>query len=286
MPEPDGAPEPEAPAQYTQVQSDVLKLKARLPNEAVSDIVREVLHRVAAERQTNRDPVNQPSRRKIEALCYALISDAPGEAAAFIREVRESGAALHAIYLNYLSEAAVILGEWWDEDHVSFHEVTIASSRIYAILREYSYLFVPRHPVEVKSAIFATVPGEIHTLGVRMAADLFGEEGWNIEVKTGRTHEDLMAEIVESPIRILGLSAGGVHSAAPLARLVMALRVSRPDLRVFLSGQITQVAKDLVGMMGLDGATADIDEARVMLGRLWSDLSDARSQAWRREPSA
>lgn len=278
MPEPEGAPEPEAPAHYTQVQSDVLKLKARLPNEAVSDIVREVLHRVAAERRTNLDPVNQPSRRKVEALCYALISDAPGEAAAFIREVREAGAALDAIYLNYLSEAAVILGEWWDEDHVTFHEVTIASSRIYAILREYSYLFVPRQPVEVKSAIFATVPGEIHTLGVHMAADLFGEEGWNINVKTGRSHDELMAEIVDSPIRILGVSAGGAHSAAPLARLVMALRVSRPDLRIFLSGQITQVAPDLVGMMGLDGATADVDEARVMLGQLWSDLSDTGSQ--------
>lgn len=275
MPEPGGPPEPEARAHYTRVQSDVLKLKARLPNEAVSDIVREVLNRVAAERQTNRDPVNQPSRRKVEALCYALISDEADEGAAFIREVREAGAALDAIYLNYLSEAAVILGEWWDQDHVTFHEVTIASSRIYAILREYSYLFVPRHPVEVKSAIFATVPGEIHTLGVHMAADLFGEEGWNIDVKTGRTHEELMAEIIESPIRILGLSAGGLHSAAALARLVMALRVSRPDLRIFLSGQITHVAHDLVGMMCLDGATTSIAEARVILKQLWSGLNDA-----------
>ncbi|WP_300056003.1 cobalamin-dependent protein [uncultured Roseobacter sp.] len=272
MPEPDGSPEPQVSERYTQVQSDVLKLKAQLPEEAVSDIVREVLHRVAAERPTNRDPVNQPSRRKVESLCYALISDDPDEGAAFIHDARDDGAALDAIYLNYLAEAAVILGEWWDADHVSFHEVTIASSRIYAILREYSYLFVPRHPVEVKSAIFATVPGEIHTLGVRMAADLFGEEGWNVVVKTGRSHEALMAEITADPCRILGLSAGGAHSAPALARLVMALRVSRPDLRIFLSGQITQVASDLVEMMELDGATSDIDEARLILQRLWSGL--------------
>ncbi|MCV3272673.1 cobalamin B12-binding domain-containing protein [Roseobacter sinensis] len=273
MPEPDGSSEPRAFGRYDQVQSDVLQLKARLPQEAVGDIVREVLTRVTAERRTNRDPVNQPSRRKVESLCYALISDDPGEGAAFVQEVKDDGAALESIYLNYLAEAAAILGEWWDDDHVSFHEVTIASSRIYAILREYSYLFVPHHPVEVKSAIFATVPGEIHTLGVHMAADLFGQDGWNVDVLTGRSHEELMADITASPCRILGLSAGGVHSAAALARLVMALRVSRPDLRIVLSGQITRVAADLVAMMGLDGVAADMPEAQRTLEDLWSDLS-------------
>lgn len=276
MPEPDGLPEPPAQARYTQLQSDVLKLKSRLPPDAVGDIVGEVLARVTTKRHLTRNTVHQPGRRKVEALCYALISDDPQEGATFIQDVRDDGAALDSIYLDYLAEAAAILGEWWDEDHVSFHEVTIASSRIYAILREYSYLFVSHYPVEVKSAIFATVPGEIHTLGVRMAADLFAKDGWNIVVKTGRTHEELMQEICDDPCRILGLSAGGVHSAAALTRLVMALRISRPDLRIFLSGQITKAASDLVAMMELDGVAADVEQARQALRRVWSELNPPR----------
>ncbi|WP_227272093.1 cobalamin B12-binding domain-containing protein [Roseobacter weihaiensis] len=265
-------PEPQALGRYHQVQSDVLQLKSRLPQEAVGDIVHEVLNRVTAYRTVNGDRINLPTRKKVEQLCYALISEDGTEGAAFIRDVQKEGASLEAIYLSYLAEAASILGEWWNDDHVTFHEVMIGSSRIYAILREFSYLFVPDHPVEVKSAIFATVPDEIHTLGVQMAADLFGKEGWNIEVKTGRTHDALVSEVTQSPCRILGLSAGGEHSAPALARLVLALRVSRPDLRIFLSGQIIKEAGDIVDLMDIDAASTDVDEAQQILQGFWSEL--------------
>ncbi|MEP2640515.1 cobalamin B12-binding domain-containing protein [Roseobacter sp.] len=258
---------------YKQMQSEVLHLKERLPPETITDIVHEVLQRVIAEHGTPPAPINHPSDRKVKALCYALISDDPTEGAAFIHNIRDDGADLDAIYLNYLAEAATLLGTWWTTDHVTFHEVTIASSRIYAIIREYSHLFVPHRPVEVKSAVFAAVPGEIHTLGVLMAADLFRKEGWRVDVKTGRPHDALLAEITASPCRIVGLSAGGLHSAPALAQLVIALRISRPDLRIFLSGQITHEGSNVIKALGLDGVASDVKGARDTLQQLWSQVA-------------
>ena len=254
---------------YHQVQQDVLQLKSRLPETDVGDIVSEVLHRVTALRKVNGDRINQPTREKVERLCYALISDDMNEGAAFIHDVQEDGATLEAIYLNYLAEAAAVLGQWWDDDHVTFIEVMLGSSRIYAIMRDLGYLFVPDRLVEVKSAVFATVPKESHVLGVQMAADLFGAEGWNIDVLTGLPHETLVEQITQSRYPILGLSAGGAHSAGALARLIVAVRLARPDMRIFLSGQILQVAPDLVTVMDIDGAADDVEDAKRMLNDLW-----------------
>lgn len=260
-------------ARYSQLQSDVLHLKSRLPQTDVGHIVSEVLTRVTDLKKVNGDRINLPIRQKVENLCYALISTDMYEGANFIRDIQEDGASLEAIYLNYLAEAAGVLGEWWDEDHVTFHEVTIGSSRIYAIMRDLSYLFVPDSLVEVKSAIFATVPDETHLLGVQMAADLFGTEGWNIDVLTGLSHDALVQQITQSPCHILGLSAGGAHSAGALARLMVAVRLARPDIRVFLSGQIVQAAPDLVAVMDLDGAAGDIEDAKRILQDIWAELS-------------
>lgn len=254
-------------------ETNVIELKSRLPEDAVGEIVTEVLNRITAYKTVNGDRVNQPTRRKLEGLCYALISDDPNEGADFIQDVQDDGASLDAIYLSYLAEAAGILGEWWDEDHVTFHEVTIASSRIYAILRRLSYLFVPKRPVEVKSAVFATVPGETHLLGVQMAADLFGSEGWNIEVLGGLPHEALVAQISESPCHILGLSAGGAHAEAALVRLIVAVHLSRPDMRIFLSGQIVTASPEFVALLDIDGSASEIEAAKQVMASLWSDLT-------------
>ncbi|ABG32871.1 hypothetical protein CEP88_06460 [Roseobacter denitrificans] len=273
MPDQDSPRAARTQARYHRVQTDVLQLKSRLPQADVGDIVSEVLNRVTALRKANGDRVNLPTRQKVERLCYALISDDMNEGAAFIHDVQEDGATLEAVYLNYLAEAAAILGEWWDDDHVTFLEVIIGSSRIYAIMRDLGYLFVPDRLVEVKSAIFATVPHETHVLGVQMAADLFGAEGWNIEVMSGLPHETLVEQITQSPFHILGLSAGGAHSAGALARLIVAVRLARPDMRIFLSGQIVRTSPDLVAVMDIDGATNDIEEAKHILHDLWLDSS-------------
>jgi methanogenic corrinoid protein MtbC1 len=254
---------------YRESQSNVLRLKEQLPKEAVNGIVLEVLNRVRSNRTANANSVNNPSRAKVEKLCYALISEDPSEGAMFISEVQKEGATLDAIYLSYLAEAASILGEWWEDDHASFYEVMIGTSRIYSIVRSLSYLFTPDRPVEVKSAVFASVPDETHVLGVRMAADLLGKEGWDITLLTGLSHDDLLEGITHSGCRLVGISAGGRHAAASLAKLVIALRIASPATAIFVSGQITRKAPDLLALMDLDGTAEDIETAAKVMNRLW-----------------
>ncbi|MDW3223024.1 MAG: cobalamin B12-binding domain-containing protein [Paracoccaceae bacterium] len=256
-------------------QTDVLELKSKLPKDAVGVIIDEVLTRVRAIGSTSSYDIDHPPQRVVDNLCYALISPEADEGAEFIDELRQDGATLEAIYLAYLAEAARTLGDWWNEDHVTFVEVSIGTSRIYSIMRSLSYLFVPNRPVVKKSAVFASVPEETHIVGVRMAADLLGKEGWEIDLQVGLTHDELVETISQSACRVIGLSAGGGHTASNLARLVIALRIRMPAALIFVSGQISQEAPDLVGLMGVDGVASDIDTALALMNRFWAQTSSS-----------
>lgn len=264
---------------YERARADVVGLKAHLPDASIDGIVSEILTRIKARGAAGNTSINAPSPAQVEKLAYALISDDDQDGARFIQGVREDGASLDAVYLNYLAEAADLLGEWWKEDHVSFVEVAVGTSRIYSIMRGLSHLFVPRGPVEVKSAIFASVPDETHTLGVTMARDIFAKEGWDIDLQVGKSHDELVNYIADSNCLIVGLSAAGRHSAPALAKLVLALHISNPAARIFVNGHVTNEASDLVALMGVDGVANDVETARDMMNAAWSQAQRHASKA-------
>lgn len=261
---------------YDRTRAEARALKARMPESDLAYIVKEVLNRVKSQPLLNSRSVDLPPRVKVERLCYALISDDGQEGQRFIESVYDDGASLDAIYLAYLAEAARILGEWWENDDASFYEVAIGSTRIYAIMRSLSPLFLPTAPVTAKTAIFASIPGETHVLGVQMAADLFGKEGWDIHLVIGKDHDETVAEIARSSCRIIGLSGAGAHSAVALARLVVALRVSNPAAELFLGGQIIHESKDIIPAMGLDGTMTDVPAALSLMNESWQRATGHR----------
>ena len=68
---------------------------------------------------------------------------------------------------------------------------------------------------------------------------------------------------------LLGCQREGNIRAAALARLVIALRISNPAAAIFLSGQITSKAKDVIEVMGLDGVVSDIPSALELANDIW-----------------
>ncbi len=252
---------------YLQTQAQLRELKSQLPQNSVESLAREVIRRLA---ERDVDAVDAPSGAQIEVLCLALLSGDDSAGARFIQEVRTEGASVEVVYLKYLASAARLLGEWWDEDRVSFVDVTLGTSRMYAIMRAMRHQFSIGHVLPTRSAVFVSVPGETHTLGVRMAADLFRKEGWDIELMTGRTHDELVAEVAQSKTQIIGISAAGAHSVKPLSQLVIALRISNPGASIIVSGNVLEKEEETVGLMGVDGMTNDIAVAKDLLATFWN----------------
>lgn len=249
--------------QYLQSQSVLQTLKSSLDNRSAETLAREVLKRM--EQRDIKGLIQAPDHEDIEQLCFALLSDDPQAGAQFVQDLRSDGASIEAAYLKYLAGAARMLGEWWESSRVSFAEVTIGTARMYAIMRALRNQFSDHYTSPDRYAVFASVPGETHLLGVRMAADLFRKDGWDIDLMIDKKHDELVEEISQSQALIVGISAGGVHSVEALSKLVIALRISTPKVHVFISGKITDEAKDAIDLMEPDGIVTEVAEAQKLM---------------------
>ena len=252
---------------YLRSSDDLNQLQKQLPQEVVASLAREVLLGMARKMtrpQTHSDAIME--------LAKALIGPDPKAAAKLIDRHYQNDTDVDTLYLDYLAPAALQLGKWWESDEVPFANVTTGIGRIYAIMRLFSPRIRASHKLDRKSAFFASVPDEDHTLGVKIATDLARKAGWDIEIEMDCEHEQLVERIVSSGHRLIGLSAAGKHSVPDLTRLVLALRFNLPDALILVSGNVVDAAADSLELMHLDGKASDYETAMQELDRLWDTL--------------
>ncbi|MEO0752182.1 MAG: cobalamin B12-binding domain-containing protein [Pseudomonadota bacterium] len=254
---------------YTKRQLNLLRRAKTLPEDKLESLAREALKRLAAKYAKCDAPDLGPSQEDLTSFCNALASDDQTAAADFISELNAKNVRPEAVYLQYLAAAARLLGQWWDEDRIGLWQVTIGTGRLLAIMRSMAHLFEPAPRPQHKTAVFASMPGEQHVLGVFMAADIFRKEGWNISVKAGLDHDQLVAEMEHAPSDLFGLSLGGTHALDALSKLVIALRLVRPYTPIFLSGHGVNALRSKLAWMELDGVAEDIDEAKTKMTDIW-----------------
>ena len=244
--------------------------KGNPPLTLLAGLAEEVVRRIVCRESGSDARPHVPSAQEIEALCRALLARDDGASAEGIMGALPENSPNELICQHYLAAAARRLGEWWTEDRASFAEVTVATGRILEMLRK-TMATAPlgtTDPREV-TVVFASVPGEQHTLGIRMAAELFRGDGWEIALKIGLNQEDLLAEIEKMPRCIVGLSIGGRHSLDRLCRLVEGLHARCPHAAIVVSGQAIEDIRPRLAALGLDGIAGGIDEAKEHISALW-----------------
>lgn len=260
---------------YRRSEVNIRRLNELLPESLVENLAREVILRVASKGRDVEHVPQSPSEEEVRQLCLAFVAEDQSIAARMIADLRADGVRPEEIYLKQLAAAARMLGEMWLSDEMTFTQVTIGTGRMFAVMRGMRHLFEPVMSVHNKAAIFAAVPGEDHTLGVHMAADIFRKDGWEIALKVGLDHDQLVAEIEQSPTSIVGLSISGEHSIEALSRLVVALHISCPHAMLLVSGSNVAEVQPILSLMGLDGIAATIEEAQEKMSVLW-DTNMAR----------
>ena len=224
----------------------------------VTELASEVLRQVA------RRAVDLRRRKDRAALLGAAIAVTTGseqEAVAALESLDDPLNGLDWFLAERLGPIAREIGDLWNSDKISFLEATVGASRIYSHLR-----YRRRPPLMPdrglrKSATFALVPGDMHTLGISAATDVFRARGWDITLLIGQSHDELNAQFETSQDMLFGFSAGSDHSLAALGRLVVALTVARPAAMVLVSGQIATEAGAVLALPGVDFCAPDMEGA-------------------------
>jgi MerR family transcriptional regulator, light-induced transcriptional regulator len=231
--------------------------------DAVQALAREVITRL--ERSKARSGLDDQAieLQAIVELCDALLSSDEAAAEQLVMAAAARGMPADTLHLSYIAQAARMMGDRWDDDSATSAEVIIGATRIYAIMRRLRGIFVSaqaQRPDKFR-AVFAAAPGETHTIGLTMAADHLRRRGWQIDVKLAMSHEDLVDQIGHDPYPIIGLSASTPAMIFPLARLIVALRVSNPGAWITIGGHIVDDEPDIVRLIDADARVVTMDDA-------------------------
>lgn len=246
------------------------RMLRRMPADSVHRLARDVIYTMGRRNDALPEAATLPpdaTSEEVSELAYALTSDEPTVSIAHVDGLFDRGLSLHAVYLGHLAPAARLLGDWWEENRLPFADVAIAAGRVFAILRRYRDLD-PDPTIKMRHAVFAAVPGEVHRLGVQMAADLFADRGWSVRIVHEPAHRPLLEALRVDQSPVIGLSASGKHSLEPLIRLIVALKVARPTARVIVGGMIVNNQPRALRRLEPDGLVGDMATAQALLDRL------------------
>lgn len=250
-------------SEYNRADSHFRLIEEKLPPTSVEEMAREVVRRLAFRAAKQSEVDGAPDRENIDHLCQALLSDDEEAANRLILSFRRKGADIDVIYLGYVAGAARKLGEMWDEDEATFVEVTLATGRLYRIIRGMRHIVGPAilGGRDTRPAMLALVPDEDHTLGIEMATDLFRREGLDVDMSVGLSHDALIEQSEGRNYRVIILVANSDQVVDSLARLVVALRITQPLAQIVIAGNILSEHDHLLDLVGADSEMTDMKTA-------------------------
>ena len=241
-----------------------------LAPDVVEGFARQVVIRLAAATATHHslDPI-KISPESVSAFCDMLLQpDQNRRALAFIAARRDEGATIEDIYLGYIGPAARLLGERWERDALTPLQVTIGAGTLYALMRALRAGFVanPSQPA-ARTALFALVPGEKHGIGVTVAADMFREAGWDIDLQLGLDQSGLTEHVMRTLPGVIGFSLSTVERLPELVQAVLSVRLVVPDAVIGVAHGGDLSAGDIQRIADVDLIFDDVRNAIRMLER-------------------
>ncbi|MFP7672052.1 B12-binding domain-containing protein [Marivita sp. S0852] len=239
-----------------------------LTDDNLLELAQEVIQRLSAlsRQDASYVPVD------VEGFCIALMEPMSQEAKLMLLRAHDAGMSHQDLCVSYIAAAARQLGEWWNDDVVSFGEMSIAAGRMLNFLRDLRDLSPPVKQRGSREAMFTTVPGEQHILGVTMATDLMRGQGWKIDLKIGETIESLCKAARDQNYMIIGISATNAERLRTLTATILELRLAAPQARIFIGGHVVDVEPDIAAHTGADAAASGMDHCIETLEQLYLGL--------------
>jgi methanogenic corrinoid protein MtbC1 len=210
------------------------------------------------------------TRPNLDAFCAELVgrdADAPRRT---VLAAHATGASHEDLCVFYIADAARRLGVMWEDDEISFSDMAVAAGRMLHLLRDLRDLAPVFEPRGDRCALIATVPGETHSLGATMAADLFRDRGWDIDLRMGQNETQLAETLRKGGYPIVGLSASTADRLRALGRVVVELRLVAPKVLIFVGGGIARLDPDIAVRVGADAAAWDMEDCVSEMERLYA----------------
>lgn len=168
------------------------------------------------------------------------------------------GHELPTLMVELFATAARTLGEMWEEDQVSFVDVTIGVCRLHQIVHTLSGQ--PDSPADIgrngaPSILIASAPGEQHVFGVLVASELFRQHEWTVFTETSGDASAIVSHVANHRFDIAGISAAHEGVVGDLPGLIATLRKAslNPTIKLLVGGPLFEHSPHLAQEIGADG---------------------------------
>ncbi|MEO8703418.1 MAG: ATP-binding protein [Kofleriaceae bacterium] len=198
------------------------------------------------------------------AYLDALLSYDRAAARAIVQEALDHGDSLTTVYVDILQSALYQLGTRWEFGQITIaqeHYCTAATQGIMATLHGELY----QSPRGGRRLLAVSVGGNLHSVGIRMVADVFELRGWSTVFTGADTAiESIVATLTREPFDVIAISAALSGHIAEIERLIVAVRALGVRTRILVGGRAFNGDPELWRTIGADGHAITPDQA-VML---------------------
>jgi MerR family transcriptional regulator, light-induced transcriptional regulator len=256
----------------------VRRLAARFEGEAIPRLM--LLQQSARGARLARPQVSPEGPRapvEQDVIDFSMLLSSPYDDAAVshVHRLLDAGMPADVIIFDLLAPAARRLGALWECDGCDFTSVTIG---LWRLQRSLNLLRVPGHGLRMsadrsRSVLMTVVPGEQHTFGMHLVADLFRRDGWDVADAPMPDAAAVSHAVGTEWFAFVGLSIAGDRMVDPLIELIADLRraSANPRIGVMVGGPLISLRPTLAKSLPADLVVNDAREALTRARERWGD---------------
>lgn len=210
------------------------------------------------------------SQAEIAELAKAAMAVDQSAALALVNRWLSQGLILDAIYVHGVGGAARLLGKWWDQDRVSFVDVTLGANRLQELIfNGYRHLTGENRitgPMHNFTVLLAKPAASQHSLGLMVVSEIFRRHHWRVYSDSQSTPEALERTLSGEWVDVLGISVAYEQHIPEVAQSVVVARRHSVNkhLCVMVGGPQVALRQSLAQEIGADIACADATEATAL----------------------
>jgi len=175
----------------------------------------------------------------------------------------DEGLTVPELYEEVLAPAQTRLGRMWHHGEISVADEHFGSATTQAVMARLRTRF--QHAASNGRTVVATsTPGDLHEIGLRMVADLFEIDGWNVVYLGANTPTADVIEMLERrKPDLLALSVNTALTLRDAGQLIEEVRQADDvaATKVLIGGPPFRVVEDLWRELQADGCAISATEA-------------------------
>lgn len=226
----------------------------------------QVVSLLADRNQRTFSELREPVLAGLIAASHSGTKDAFAE---LLREVRRSRISLAALADLYIPEAARRMGEAWNEDQMSWLDVSIGAGRMQSLLREIGMAWVADQAGDTgHGTVMLIVPDrEQHTLGPMVAMGQMRRFGVSVCLRIAPSPNELRSLLASRRFDGILISIATREKLESVAKTIQFLKANATTpVPIVVGGAVTSKVEDLAACTGADLASNDICAALETIG--------------------